>query len=226
MKKSSFALLALLLTACSTTHFHFLEDSLLSIDRNKSLITNSRTGVKYPLREDIFSPNYTGGYELNLVSGNGFNRQYEAYNMVSDCLKELPFRQKNVEFVYADKCIVLWIGHDYREWAPDYTFGVGEEKYVEDKNAWNKSVALGRNMCWRNLLVSKKKHRILCVDRVVIDGRPAAIVYIMQADVRGLSLPTLFHWDITRPELLPNTGYVLDSYADVTRDILMENNKK
>lgn len=225
MKRISIAFVSLLLTACSTSQFHFLENSALGIDRSKSLITNSRTGVKYPLREDIFSPNYTGGYDLNFVSGAEFNASYEAYGMVSECLKQLPFSQKNVEFVYADKCIVLWTGQDYRSWAPDYTFGVGEEMYIEDKNAWNNTVALPKNTCWRNLIVMPKKHRILCVDRVIIDGRAAAIVYIMQADHRSLSLPALYHWNITQPELMPFTGQMLDGFAEVTRDILVANRR-
>lgn len=224
MKKISIvSLLAFLLTACSTSQFHFLDNSSLSLDREKSVITNSRTGVRYPLREEILSPNYTGGYELNFISGEDFSKNYELYGLIKECIKQLPFKQKNVEFVYADKCIVLWLDQDYRSWAPNYTFGEGAPDYIVNKGEWNKNAALTEKTCWRNLLISRSKRRILCVDRVLISSKPAAIVYIMQEERRSLPFPAFYHWHITQPELLPYLGRNLDSFENITRDILEAN---
>ena len=225
MKRNIVAMLIVFtMTGCAMSHFEFADPSALSISKQPIQVINCKTNVKYPLREDIFSPNYTGGYELNFITREKFNNHYVAYNLIKDCIKQLPFKHKMVEFVYADKCIVLRLDNDYRTWAAHYTINITGETYGElFGEKWRSNQALSKNICWRNLIISRSKKRILCVDRILLDGNAIAIVYVLQADKKSYPFPTLYHWDITQPESLPYTGRILDAFADITKSIMATN---
>lgn len=102
----------LTLTGCASADFAFVDSSVLSLKKNSSVVVNSMTNVNYPLREDILSPNYTGGYELNFINQSNFNSLYAAYDLIRTSIHQLPFKDKRVEFVYADKLIVLRLNNE------------------------------------------------------------------------------------------------------------------
>ena len=84
MMKNSIVIMlaALLLSGCANSNFDFTDSSELSIQENPYEIINSKTNIKYPLREDLLSPNYTGGYKLNFINQSNYNHQYAAYDLI------------------------------------------------------------------------------------------------------------------------------------------------
>ena len=66
------------------------------------------------------------------------------------------------------------------------------------------------NIVWRNLFIIRKKHRVICVDRILIDGKTKGIVYILQS--KNKSYPSYGHyqWDVTRLEHLELVGSILE----------------
>lgn len=214
---------ALSLTGCVKADFGFIDSSVLSLKENSSMVINSKTNVNYPLREDIFSPNYTGGYDLNFITQSNFNRQYAAYDLIRTSINQLPFKDKRVEFVYADKLIVLRLDNENNEWTPNYSLNLKGECFVESAAEWKSNRKLQGDGFWRNLIIAPSKKRVLCVDRVILKGNFYAMVYVIQAEKRGYPFPTLYHWDVTQPELLPNIWTTLEGFAEMTKKIIVTN---
>lgn len=212
----------LMLTSCSSNRFAMTETSQLTFSKKPLQVVNNKTSLVFPLQEEGFSPNYTGGYDLNFITRDNFNEHYVAHRLIIDCIKQLPFKNKTVEFVYADKLIVLALDNDYRSWMPHYAFEGDGANYVMSKNEW-RNPSLSTNSIWRNLIISTVKKRILCVDRINLKGRCYAIVYVIQADHQRYPFPTFYHWNITQPELLPNMGNVIAGFSLITRKIVKAN---
>lgn len=213
----------LTLTGCASADFAFVDSSVLSLKKNSSVVVNSMTNVNYPLREDILSPNYTGGYELNFINQSNFNSLYAAYDLIRTSIHQLPFKDKRVEFVYADKLIVLRLNNEDKAWAPNYSMNIKGECFVESAAEWSSHRRLQRDDYWRNLIISPSKQRVLCVDRLTLKGNFYAIVYIVQAEKKAYPFPTLYHWDVTQPELPPNLWVTLLGFADITKNIIKAN---
>ncbi len=213
----------LLFTGCVSSNFKFIDSSELNIQENPFEVINSKTNVKYPLREDLLSPNYTGGYKLNFINQSNFNNQYAAYDLIRTSINQLPFKDKRVEFVCSDKFIVIRLDNEVHEWAPNYSLNIKGECIVELADEWNSNRKLQSDGFWRNLIISPSKKRVLCVDRVMLKDNFYAIVYVVQADKKGYSFPTLYHWDVTQPEMLPNIWITLEGFADITKKIIEAN---
>ena len=83
-------LAASLFTGCSSSNFEFIDSSELSMNENTFEVINFKTNVKYPLRKDLLSPNYTGGYTLNFINQSNFNNRYAAYDLIKASINQSP----------------------------------------------------------------------------------------------------------------------------------------
>lgn len=182
-------LAASLFTGCSSSNFEFIDSSELSMNENTFEVINFKTNVKYPLRKDLLSPNYTGGYTLNFINQSNFNNRYAAYDLIKASINQLPFKDKRVEFVSADKFIILRLNNENQEWAPNYSLNINGDCVGELADEWNSKRKLQIGDFWRNLIISPSKKRVLCVDRLMLKGNFYAIVYIIQADKKKLPFP-------------------------------------
>ena len=72
------------------------------------------------------------------------------------------------------------------------------------------------NIVWRNLFIIKKKHRVICVDRILIDGKTKGIVYILQSKNKSYASYGLYQWDVTRLEHLELVGSILEDMKNST----------
>ena len=222
-KKIEVIALALFLTGCASSHLEFTDSSNLTINKHPLQISNENTMAEFPMNEDYLSPNYTGGYDLNFITKANFNKQYAAYHLIKDCINDIPLKGKQINFILADKVIVCSLDKEYRNWKPNYTFDSKGVVCIEIEDEWKTDQTLQPGKCWRNLIILGTKKRILCVDRVKLKGRYYAIVYVMQAEKKEYSFATLYHWNITQPELLPNTASSLAVFADITKKIIIVN---
>lgn len=69
---------------------------------------------------------------------------------------------------------------------------------------------------WRNVVVSKKNQRIICIDRYLKDGRTQGYVYVLQSESK--KYPTLgkYHWDVSDPHHTENAGMSLAHLRNLT----------
>ena len=184
------------------------------------------------MRKDLLSPNYTGGYTLNFINQSNFNNRYAAYDLIKASISQLPFKQasanyhlrtRRVEFVSADKFIILSFNNEKQEWAPNYSLNIKGDCVVELADEWNSKRKLQIGDFWRNLIISPSKKRVLCVDRLMLKGNFYAIVYIIQADKKNYPSLLYIIGMVTQPEMLPRIGKTLEGFTDITRRIIIAN---
>ena len=72
------------------------------------------------------------------------------------------------------------------------------------------------NIVWRNLFIKKRKHRIICVDRVLIDKKTKGIIYILQSRNKSYASCGHYNWDVTRLEHLELVGSILEDMKNST----------
>lgn len=223
MKKTFFSLFTLLLLmGCSSAELSFSPSSALSLDE-QHVSLNRSTNIAFPLNHDIIMCNYTGDSGSKFITYQNFSAQYPAYRLIRDSMKQLPFKCPLIDFVFSDKCIVLRVDNDYSHWQPNCVFNTEGEQYIEQTSYKSTTKPLEKGECWRNIIVSQSQRRILCIDRILLKGHHYAIVYILQAEHKCYPYQAVYHWDITKTELLPYSGETLNALYNVTKAIIDAN---
>ena len=75
------------------------------------------------------------------------------------------------------------------------------------------------NVIWRNLVINRKAKRVLCVDRLVRDGKTFGYVYVLQSETKDYSDEHTYHWDVSDQRLLINVAGAIEhmSHLSVSR---------
>lgn len=130
--------------------------------------------------------------------------------------KDIPFavsefRQVKPD-VYAFKC------DKYVELLPDYE--------VDDEGAlmiWRTTftpthTAQPPQYIWRNIVINKRNSRVLCVDRLLKNGKTFGYVYVLQGETK--TIPNGFHWDVTDQRHMLNVAPILEGQTGLSVELL------
>ena len=81
------------------------------------------------------------------------------------------------------------------------------------------------NVIWRNIVINHKAKRVLCIDRLVRNGKTFGYVYVLQSETKEYSDGNTFHWDVSDQRLLLNVAGAIEhmSSLSVTQLNLMNN---
>lgn len=114
-----------------------------------------------------------------------------------DVKNDLPFKVSalnsvpNHENVYAFQC------ENLVDWLPDYEVDA-EGAMMGYRTTFapthDKQPA---NVIWRNIVINHKSKRVLCIDRMVKNGRTFGYVYVLQSETKEYSDTNTYHWDVT-----------------------------
>ena len=130
--------------------------------------------------------------------------------------KDMPFavsefKQVKPE-VYAFKC------DKYVDMLPDYE--------VDDEGAsmiWRTTFAPTHTtqpsqFIWRNIVIDKKNCRVLCIDRLLKNGKTFGYVYVLQGETKNI--PNGFHWVVTDQRHMLNVAPILEEQAELSVELL------
>ena len=121
------------------------------------------------------------------------------------------FRQVKPD-VYAFKC------DKYVDLLPDYE--------VDDEGAsmiWRTTfepthIAQPSQYIWRNLVIDKKNCRVLCIDRLLKNGKTFGYVYVLQGETK--QIPNGYHWDVTDQRHMLNVAPILEEQTELSVELL------
>lgn len=65
------------------------------------------------------------------------------------------------------------------------------------------------SVIWRNLFFNRREQRVVCVDRMVRDGRTVGMVYTLQSENRKYPTLGTYHWDVSDPRAMQHTARIL-----------------
>ena len=71
---------------------------------------------------------------------------------------------------------------------------------------------------WRNIVFDKKSCRVLCIDRLLKDGKTFGYVYVLQGETKNI--PNGYHWDVTDQRHMLNVAPILEEQTDLSIELL------
>ena len=72
------------------------------------------------------------------------------------------------------------------------------------------------NVIWRNIVINRKAKRVLCIDRLIQNGRTFGYVYVLQSETARYSDSGTFHWDVSDPKLLLNVSDAIEGMSELS----------
>ena len=72
------------------------------------------------------------------------------------------------------------------------------------------------NVIWRNIIINRKAQRVLCIDRVVQNGKTNGYIYVLQSETKAYSDENTFHWDVSDQRLLLNVAGAIEHMSSLS----------
>ena len=72
------------------------------------------------------------------------------------------------------------------------------------------------NVIWRNIVINHKAKRVLCIDRLVQNGKTFGYVYVLQSETKDYSDGNTFHWDVSDQRLLLNVAGAIEHMSSLS----------
>lgn len=157
-----------------------------------------------------------GDYDLNFITSASQFAVYDSFcrEYITSALKRIPVGIDSIEFVLADRYIVLSPAIA-DSWMPDFIRrGDGAEIVVEANPI--SSTVQPHDEIWRNFLFDDHLRRVIIVDRLVKNGRHHAIVYILQSENKRVPFTTAIHFDITSRRNIQFAGEMMRALFDIS----------
>ena len=154
---------------------------------------------------------------LVFLTGCQTNNISEAQRFETSIQKELPFRVDSLRwFDGVDMATYQFASQDYVPTLPDAEIGMNGEVSVYRTFDFQKASLQAEDKVWRNVVVSKKNQRIICIDRYLRNGRTKGYVYVLQSETK--KYPTLgrYHWDVSNPHNIESVGAALGHLRSLT----------
>ena len=131
--------------------------------------------------------------------------------------KELPFLVDTLRWLDGvDMATYQFACKDYIATQPDAFIGQKGELYVNNTFLFEKPTRQTEDMVWRNVVVSKKNMRIICIDRYLSDGRTKGFVYVLQSESKKFPTFGRYHWDVSDPHNIEMAGSILGHLRKLT----------
>ncbi len=154
---------------------------------------------------------------LVILAGCQARNISEAQRFEASVKRELPFRIDSLRwFDGVDMATYQFASQDYVPTLPDAEIGMNGELSVYRTYDNMKTTRQAEDKVWRNVVVSKKNQRIICIDRYLKDGRTQGYVYVLQSETK--KYPTLgqYHWDVSDPHNIELAGMTLSHLRNLT----------
>ena len=131
--------------------------------------------------------------------------------------KELPFAVDSLRwFDGVDMATYQFACRDYVAMPPDAFIGPDGALNVYNNFLFEKPTCQTEDVVWRNVVVSKKNRRIICIDRYLRDGRTKGFIYVLQAETKKFPTQGLYHWDVSDSHNIEMSGEILEHLRKLT----------
>ena len=141
----------------------------------------------------------------------------EAERFDASVKRELPFKVDSLRWLDGvDMATYQFACRDYVATPPDAFIGPDGALNVYNNFLFEKPTRQTEDMVWRNVVVSKKNRRIICIDRYLSEGRTKGIVYVLQSETKRFPTLGLYHWDVSNPHNIEMAGSTLEHLRKLT----------
>ncbi len=159
----------------------------------------------------------TAALVLIILAGCQTNSISETQRFEASIRKELPFHIDSLRwFDGVDMATYQFANQDYVTTLPDAEIGMNGDVSVYRTFDYQKASRQAEDIIWRNVVVSKKNQRIICIDRYLRDGRTKGYVYVLQSESKKYPSLGTYHWDVSDPHNIESAGAALDHLRKLT----------
>ena len=141
----------------------------------------------------------------------------EAQRLEASVRKELPFRVDSLRWIDGvDRETYQFASQDYVTTPPDAEIGMDGNLSVYRIFDFQKALRQTEDKVWRNVVVSKKNQRVICIDRYLRDERTQGYVYVFQSESKKYPNLGKYHWDVSDPRNIEAAGMALNDLRNLT----------
>ncbi len=149
---------------------------------------------------------------LVLTTSCQTNSVSEAQQFEASIRKELPFQVDTLRWVEGGDFVTFQFSNqDYVPTAPDAELRSDGALSVYRTFIVEPLARQSEDNIWRNVVVSRKNRRVICVDRYLREGRTQGYIYVLQSESKQFPTFGRFHWDVSDPHNIESAGMELHS---------------
>ena len=151
-----------------------------------------------------------------MLVGCKTNHLTEQQRFERSVLKELPFGVDSISWLTSGNLPTFRFANaEYANASPDAeirpdgdywvcnTFDAGPPSHQTEENIW------------RNVMVSHKNQRVVCIDRYMLQGRTVGYCYVLQSERKEYPTYGTFHWDVSDSRNIEMVGVMLDDLREL-----------
>lgn len=154
---------------------------------------------------------------LAFLAGCQTGNVSEAQRFEASVRKELPFRVDSLRwFDGIDTETYQLFNHYYIPTLPDAEIGMDGNLSVYRTFDYKKPTLQTEDKVWRNVVVSKKNLRVICIDRYMKKGVTQGYVYVLQSESKKYPTFGKYHWDVSDMHNVEMLGETLEHLRGLT----------
>lgn len=131
-----------------------------------------------------------------------------------DVQKDIPFKVSGLKAVSNHDNTYFFRSDAYINLLPDYEVDSEGASMIYQTTSAPTHNTQPSNVIWRNIVINRKAKRVLCIDRLIQNGRTFGYVYVLQSETARYSDSGTFHWDVSNPKLLLNVSDAIEGMSE------------
>jgi len=126
-------------------------------------------------------------------------------------LKEFPFSVDSIIWLTSgDFPTFRFANTEYTDARPDAEISPDGDYWVCNMFDAERPMQPSEDNIWRNVLVSRRNQRVVCIDRYLQGGRTVGYCYVLQSERKEYPTYGTLHWDVSDSRNIEMVGVMLD----------------
>ena len=148
---------------------------------------------------------------LTLFAGCRSGRMTEQQRFERSVLKELLFSVDSIIWLTSgDFPTFRFANAEYTDARPDAEIRPDGDYWVCNMFDAERPLHQTEENIWRNVLVSRRNQRVVCIDRYLRGGRTVGYCYVFQSERKEYPTYGTLHWDVSDSRNIEMVGVMLD----------------
>ena len=179
------------------------------------MVINSDMQIDFGSNE-IMANASNGDYDLHFITDQLAFKDYDSKcaKYLVDVIRHIPLVVDSIDVIFADEYLILTT-NVINSWMPDYVRRA-DGSILTVQAIPIESLVQPHDELWRNLIINKQKHQIIVVDRLIKNGHPYAIIYVLQSECKSSPYSRNIQYDITNPQNIQSVGTYLESLMEIS----------
>lgn len=151
-----------------------------------------------------------------MLVGCKTNHVTEQQRLERSVLKDLPFSVDSISWLASgDLPTFRFANAEYANASPDAEIRPDGDYWVCNMFDAGPPVHQSEENIWRNVLVSRKDQRVVCIDRYLLQGRTVGYCYVLQSERKEYPTYGTLHWDVSDSRNIEMVGVMLNDLKEL-----------